>query len=671
MTAQQEASLNRARESTVERIWSLLPRTYRVRDDETGGALLQAVKVIATEIDVLEEGQDHFYDNLFAETAEDWALPYIGDLIGYRPLQGPPEISAPRAEVANTIAYRRRKGTAAMLEQLAADVTGCPARAVEFFELLAATQYMNHLRPGRGAIAELRHPLRLEGVGGAFDDLAHVVDVRRIATGAGRYNIRNVGIFLWRIKALTVDRAPLVPDGGSRQRFRFHPLGIDAPLFGRARTEDEITHIAERFDVPIPLSRRWLAAHLGKYYGQGATLSVGTMAEPVFAAVKICDLSDITGDWAHAPSAGSGVVIDPVLGRAYFADPVPEGEIPTGHFHYGDALMIGGGGYRRDTAISLDGPVIEVADGDDLLVPLDQITGGGAVEITDSWRYVQNVAVSAEPGKEVVLRAADQCRPLLEIEQPLTVTPDANGTVTLDGLLIAGGPVVIGASVDQEVHTLVLNDCTLVPGLSRTSKNEAVQPDSPSIVVSDVFADVQINRCVLGPIVAVPGASVTVTDSVIDASGAEANAYYGSVGDPASYGAALTLKQCTVIGKVNTVEVQEISNCIILGAVTAQRRQEGCIRFSYLPDYSRTPRCYRCKPGGSSVRPEFTSLRFGDPGYCQLCAGTVDAVRRGADNGSEMGAGNRLFAPLRESNLQVRLEEYLRFGLEAGVLYAT
>ena len=52
-----------------------------------------------------------------------------------------------RAQVANTLAYRRRKGTAAVLEQLARDVTGWNASVVEFFQLLATTQYMNHLRP--------------------------------------------------------------------------------------------------------------------------------------------------------------------------------------------------------------------------------------------------------------------------------------------------------------------------------------------------------------------------------------------------------------------------------------------------------------------------------------------------------------------------------------------
>lgn len=670
-------TVNEARESTVERIWALLPRTYRARDEQLGGVKRQLVELIATEIDVCEESLDQFFDDLFAETAAEWALPYIGDLIGYRPLQGPPNVSAPRAEVANTIGYRRRKGTAAMLEQLAADVLDRPARAVEFFELLAATQYMNHPRPGKGATADLRHPLRCENVGTAFDDFAHLADVRPITAGAARHNIPNVGLFVWRLQALSVGPAPLVADGASRRRFRFNPLGIDAQLFGQARSEEEISHIAERLDVPAPLTRRWLAAHLHDYFGHHgpvAGLVVDDVAPPMITQVRICDLSDVPGDWAHKPALGGGVLaIDPVLGRVYFPRAVPAGHTPTARFHYGDALAIGGGGYPREPADPADpaDPVITVADGGDVQVPLDQVRGGGAVDITDSSRYQQNPSIQSDPGRAMVLRAVTGRRPHLELTEPITVTPGADGTVTLDGLLISGGSLVLEADPDQRPRTLVLRDCTLVPGLSRAAGNVAAHPDTPSLVVAHPFSAVTIERCVLGPIMAVPGVTVSIADSVIDASSTTASAYYGSPTDTTAAAAALTLQECTVIGQVHTVQVDEISNSILLGAVTAQRRQRGCLRFSYLPDESRTPPTYRCQPGGSAVRPEFTSLRFGDPGYAQLRAGTVDAVRRGADNDSEMGAGNRLYGPVRESNLRVRLEEYLRFGLQAGVFYAT
>ena len=185
----------------AERLYALLPAVYRVRDEQQGKPLHALVSLIAHELEALEENIEQLYDDQFIETCEEWVAPYIGDLIGYRPLHGvAAAVASPRAEVANTIAYRRRKGTAAMLEQLARDVTDWPARAVEFFEQLATTQYMNHVRLHAPATADLRSTPRMLQAGGPFNAVAHTAEMRRPESRAGRYNIPNVGLFLWRLQ---------------------------------------------------------------------------------------------------------------------------------------------------------------------------------------------------------------------------------------------------------------------------------------------------------------------------------------------------------------------------------------------------------------------------------------------------------------------------------------
>ena len=37
-------------------------------------------------------------------------------------------------------------------------------------------------------------------LGGAFNSVAHTAEMRRPESGAGRYNIPNIGIFLWRLR---------------------------------------------------------------------------------------------------------------------------------------------------------------------------------------------------------------------------------------------------------------------------------------------------------------------------------------------------------------------------------------------------------------------------------------------------------------------------------------
>jgi hypothetical protein len=181
-------------EDRIDRLYQLLPAVHRMRDSEQGEPLRALLQVIAEQVNLVEDDIGQLYENWFIETCEDWVVPYIADLVGHRPVleAGEPgdvssaqgrarnRILVPRREVANTIRYRRRKGTLALLELLAADVAGWPARAVEFYRLLAQTQSLSHPHLERGRTADLRAGDALDLLNGAFDEIAHTIDVRRI-----------------------------------------------------------------------------------------------------------------------------------------------------------------------------------------------------------------------------------------------------------------------------------------------------------------------------------------------------------------------------------------------------------------------------------------------------------------------------------------------------------
>jgi hypothetical protein len=710
---------------TAQRLLDLLPAVYRLRDPEQGHVLRELLGVLADQVDVLSEEIAQLYDDQFVETCATWAAPYIGDLIGYRVLHGVvPDVASPRAEVANTVAYRRRKGTASVLEQLARDVTGWPARAVEFFERLVTTQYLNHTRPHARATAGMRDHEALAWIGqqnAAFDDLAHTADVRRIAarrpSGTGRHNIPNIGLFLWRTEAVALARSHMVGQADGR-RFRFDALGADAPLFGLPRTEPEITHLAEPFDVPLPLGRRWLGDHLDAYYGRGRTLLLERQAaggDPVPIGrekIRVCDLSDVPGGggaWAHEPPPGE-VAVDPVLGRVYAGDAVPAGERLLGTSAYGQAVPVGAGASTRRLLVTPEPRQVALA-GENLQPHLATVAAGGTVEVADNAVYPQSLTVTTtaapagQPETELHLVAGAGVRPSLVLATSLRLDLAPRTTVVLDGLLLSGGPLVVDEVGDTEPRTVVLRNCTLVPGHARTPDGLPKQADRASLLVLDPFVRVVVDRCVLGPVVAVEGSRVELTDSVVDASDPEAVAVCGRgvptggglrtvatvadvvVGDGTTPAGEVDLHECTILGGIHATQL-DASNSLLVAtlpvgdprkaAVHARRRQIGCVRYSFVPEGSRTGRRYRCQPDPddpAGVRratvPRFTSMRFGDPAYLQLSTATPDAIRRGADDESEMGVTHLLFTPQRESNLLLRLDEYLRFGLEAGFFYAT
>src|SRR5262249_20186037 len=126
-------------------LYDLVPVVYRLRDADRGWPLRALLRVISEQVRVVEKDIACLYDNWFIETCQDWVVPYIRALVGSTPVGtltqssttaralARERIIVPRREVANTIRFRRRKGTLSLLQDLAQAVTGWPARAVEFY----------------------------------------------------------------------------------------------------------------------------------------------------------------------------------------------------------------------------------------------------------------------------------------------------------------------------------------------------------------------------------------------------------------------------------------------------------------------------------------------------------------------------------------------------------
>ena len=354
-----------------DRLYELLPVVYRMRDAEQNFPLRALLRVINEQASVVEDDLERSYNNWFIETCDDWVVPYIADLIGYRPVHdgGDPGESAtlegrrrnrilvPRREVANTLGYRRRKGTLALLELLARDTAGWPARAVEFYTLLGWTQHINHLRPGRARTVDLRDGDALDLIDGPFERTAHEVEVRRVISHRtqGRYNIPSVGVFVWRLKSYSVTQAPAYClESEAPNCFTFSALGHNTPLYNRPEPEVEPTHIAEELNLPVPIRRRALEERIARrplktrasadYYGKGKSLVIYAPDWPVKGAPQPITRDDvIPADlslWRYRAQRNQ-VAVDPVLGRIVF----PVQQLPRRGvwvtYHYGFSADMG------------------------------------------------------------------------------------------------------------------------------------------------------------------------------------------------------------------------------------------------------------------------------------------------------------------------------------------
>lgn len=722
-----------------DRLFDLLPAVHRQRDAEKGFPLRALLRVIAEQVEVVEDDIGRLYENWFIETCQDWAVPYIGDLLAHRIVHeaGQPgevttpqglrrnKILIPRREVARTIHNRRRKGTLALLETLARDVAGWPARAVEFYRLLAWTQALNHQRLQRGRYPDLRDGQALGWVGGPFDEIAHSVDVRRIDAAfqrtRGRHNIPSLGLFVWRLKEYSVTRTPAYcQEEMGPHCYTFSVLGNDAPLYTKPRRETSPTDIAGPLDLPIPISRRALEREPAAYYGPSKSFAIWTDGWDGHQGQRLVESGEMMvadlSRWQYRPPRGR-VAVDPVLGRiAFHPRQLPKNGVRVS-YHYGFSKDMGGGEYLRVLSQPNAATLYRVGSGE----PFKKINDAlqqwqkdapqhAVIEIADSGVYVEPINITFEqPRQSLQVRAANRRRPVLRLLNWMTESPDAlfvssrdGGRLTLDGLLIAGRGVQAEGRLDQ----IRIRHCTLVPGWSLQPDCSPRRPAEPSLELIDTQARVCIEESILGSIqvsqdeVGTDPLYIHISDSILDATGFELEAL-GAPTWPLAH-ARLSVLRSTVLGQIQTHSIDVAEDSIFMGLIKVARSQRGCMRFCYVTPGSRTPRRYHCQPDlveeaarkavnelglsgaardqalaaalsreAQRVRPRFSSVRYGAPGYGRLADSCAQEIRRGAQDESEMGALHDLFEPQRDANLRVRLDEYTPAGSNAGVIYAS
>lgn len=345
-----------------DRVYALLPVVHRQRDEEVGEPLRALLSVIADQVGIVEQDIERLYENWFIETCDDWVLPYLGDLVGYRPApeireRGFVDVEQPsthdtvfvsRREVANTLRYRRRKGSLALLELLANDIAGWPARAVEFYRLAAGTQGLKHRVMSRNNLVDLRFGDDLDRLNTPFDELPHTVDVRRLSSqySRGRYHPAHVGLFVWRLRAYPVGRTEVTAVDTAKGRYRFDAFDHDVPLYTLPIEEPDATHIADEFNLPVPIPRRALRDRLADYYGEGKSFCIWRQKDRDSPMVEVKAeqiVSSALQEWT-CQLEPEHVAVDPALGRIVFREPQ---HAVTVSYHYGFSADIGGGEYAR------------------------------------------------------------------------------------------------------------------------------------------------------------------------------------------------------------------------------------------------------------------------------------------------------------------------------------
>jgi hypothetical protein len=696
------------------KLWALLPAIYQAQDSTVvgqNGPMREIVNRIGAQAAVLRRSIDRTWEDQSIESCDDWVIPYIADLLATR-LVSASDPQAQRLDVANTVYYRTRKGTLAVIEELANDITGWNAKVVEFFRRMArahhgldpqlglpglspdptdayalqdAEQIVGHLTrmPAHG-IADLRNPHTARLAGSAFDELSYTADMRFGEGRTGWYNIPRLGVFVWRLKSTLVTGVTPVPFSACSENFTFDPSGRLIPLFAApTQTYGDTWASPTEQQVPGPISRQLLFTSLADLYATPVSVLTDSYSLGLFTPgtpLSLIPVSNVTpdpvlSDPINTPPDPPDFYIDPQQGVLYRL-PTTLPAMPLTAYCYGFSSNIGAGAYdRRVPGQSMPATTSSVSGGGGALsTALGAATGNVVVTIGDSLTYT-GVTPPATTVAQLVIQAANNYRPLIRVAVTSPVTlwtftgSTTSSTLVLDGIWITGCEIEIAGTFDS----VTITNCTLDPGNVGTGPSPplyASAVDGASLNpcrlrITGTVTSLVIQQSITGPIWVESGALVetmTITDSIVQALPSDPAAISsGTLG-------VIMMQTSTILGPI-TVQRLEASTCILYGTATVTDLQHSCLRFCAWTQGSTVPKQYE-----SPMLPTlsiFNSTSFGDPTYAQLALSAPSFLFTGAESGSEIGAFSRENGAIKEEGLLLKLQEYMPVGLTPVIIYVT
>lgn len=715
-----------------ERLHRLLPAVLRARDHESGEPLRALLTVLDGELEALRTATEALWDDWFVETCAEDRLPLLAEALGLPVLDAGADQDADRpahrgtragpsqrAWVANAVRRRRRQGTNATLGELAADVTRYPAHAVEMATRTATTARLDRRRPVTApAVADLRSPADVATLGGASDPFAHLADLRRVDGGVARWRPGVVGLFLRRTRPQEVIRAGARPVPGVAGAYRVDPLGAAVPL------------------LPGPT---------GTGPGSGPAVRVRLAAAPDRDLVPRTRRLPPDDDPALPRPDDGEVLVDVGSGRLVLAaeqapdaaDPV---EVLVDYVHGapgplgagpGDrtaswAAQLGGAHVDRVFRVDRDGPPPDAADGPVTFADLEGAARAwtawvlslpvparraavGVIAITDSRRHacpavplsapdgsrLHLVAGGRRPPPGTALRAEDvlpaRARPCLvgdlRVAGTRAVHGEHPGGVVLNGIVVDGAVVVEPGDLARLdlAHTTVAGGVRV--GVATGGLNTALEIALTSCVSGQIAtrteAGVDPGRSTV--------AGVRARGSVLAAPEPRAAVGEADAGSPAFAvdlrGAVVRLDRCTLLGglRCRTLEADDSLLDPDGGdptrVVDVEVRQEGAVRFCYVPETAPVPRRYACQPDraiaaaprdraatSARLRPVYVSRTLGTPGYLALADTCAPELLAAAADGGEPGVWHDLGHTHRMAALAAAIPPSLRPGLQAGAI---
>jgi hypothetical protein len=689
-----------------EQLYHLLPAVYRTRDkypqkpgEIVNEDLARYLDAHGALLDLIHATLEQQLQDTLPQSSQEWLLPYFAQLLAVNIVS--PDEDGKHAEVANAIGWRQRKGTLKVAEQIAEAVGQLEAEIQEGWQRVAMTarigiplvpvavtdntleldmnipsQAARH--PGLPAVTvDLRRPSRaVEAVAsnpaarvstfagikqtwrqqhrhgvpcfpGSFDDVSRrTVDLRRPQGEHGRYHHKS-------LLAFVPPPQGLIP---------FEPIELTwaeriDPLYEHLfdeTTENGITVIRNNTERRVRISD---------------DVVLGTDAYRIEGIDFDGELKTAAGALLELQRVEAGRVDVPTFSSA-------EAVLVASDSLFGE--LSSGGHVELEACSVLDQAFITSIDARDCLFM--DIVGADVTGMIEFSRVPAGAPFSADA---------------MTMEDCSTNDPEffANQTA-LDARAVLApdtpASIYAGASENTQMGYFrngrkgrpvrIEGDFTGADAL--TLPTEGGYPLTDVIFAGDVevaSGRLELQRAAF--------ASLTLATGLLPDDLPALDAVDSLFGDISIVNGLVRLEYCTVLGEAACKQLQA-SDCLFTGSITdgaGAEPESGCLRYSRLPsDLNGTTLNVGSGFGSTNTREkpvfakfdfctagahEYRIADFGEPGSGVLDPVTPDAIRFGAEEGGEMGAGHHRYYSLKIEAVLDKLREFLPVGIDPVLIY--
>ena len=694
-----------------DKLYNLLPLVYRELDFNQQQSLRALMAVLETAHDKVDQDLDRMYQNWFIETCESNRIPLIADLVGLPDISSENLLEIQRRYVANFLAYKRRSGTLATLNNSVHDASGYACYSANSIENMASSWTVKD--PELSSKTYRVKASTVMAVNSPFASAAKLANFNTNTTAlngaeSGQITPQVISLYLWRLSAVNMTYAQLTPEKAQSDVFFLHPNKKPIALCHQPYNLPSVNDIPRQQHYPFILTRENInnnrvtpiegSSNVNFFTYHPVHKNYTAIADEQILIANLSTTEDISAAKKQAKNITKGnqnykIIFDPNLAKVVIVEQkAGKPKIVCSYSYLSNTIFGAAPRYRQvNETINPNKRLIDLyPEKNDLanviskamaqakardknqqtkavIVSLacNAVYQGGGCKEGES-KVGDTILTVDLQGENINLVAEDYISPTIVANIIITNSENSPATLTLNGLALFG-KLTIANNVDLKL----INTSLISTEVELKSPDDNNTHHIPTVTITNTLLVANTLAKV----------NYVVNNSAIVLS-------KNNGGGLSSIEVQVDKFQCinsTILGNITAEKPLTITNSIIYGTFTTKDPSNACFSFSYFSQLkpfkggvidnvitnntNSDIASSNLDNGNSNATVQFHSHDHQTSNFLMLAYGTSEKILTGASNGEEMGVFNTMRFRQKEKNIKQQFTTFLPLGMQVQTYY--